>query len=126
MLFWLIAGLAVFLVNVFLPAALYLPSEGFIAHIGSRDMMPKPGKYVERGRRALANLQENLPFFLTFGILALVVEDANIDQAILGAQLFVFARLFYLVFYLISIPFTRSMAYTVGFIGTVIMMLALI
>lgn len=126
MLFWLIAGLAVFLINVFLPAALYLPSEGLLSHLGSRDKLPTAGKYVERGRRALANFQENLPFFLTFGILALVVEGANVEQAILGAQIFVFARFFYLVFYLISIPFTRSLAYTAGFIGTAIMMLALL
>lgn len=126
MLFWLIAGLAVFLVNILLPAALYLPSEGLFAHMGSRDVLPTPGKYVERARRALANLQENLPFFLTFGVLALIVEAANIDQAILGAQIFVFARICYLAFYLISIPFTRSLAYVAGFIGTIMMLLALL
>ena len=67
-----------------------------------------------------------MPIFLTFGVLALVVDGTNMPQAIFGAQLFVFARVAYTLLYLVSIPWTRSAAYTVGFVGCLMMALALI
>lgn len=126
MLFWILAGLGVYMVNVFLPAILYMPQEGTMTHMGSRDELPEPDAKVGRARRALANMQENLPIFITLGLLAMIVADVNMPQAILGAQLFVFGRLAYIAMYMISIPFTRSAAYTVGLVGCVLMLLALI
>lgn len=126
MLFWMLAGLAVYLVNVFLPAALYLPKEGLMNHLGSRDNMPEADAMVGRARRALANMQENLPIFITLGLLAFVVEGADMAQAILGAQVFVIARIAYIAMYMISIVGLRSAAWTVGLIGNIIMAMALI
>jgi hypothetical protein len=48
MLFWILAGLAVFLANIYLPAVLYFPSVGVARHVASRDELPEPGKYVGR------------------------------------------------------------------------------
>ena len=126
MVFWLLAGLGVYLLNIFLPAILYLPAEGLVTHAGSRDQQPPVGPFVGRARRSLANLQENLPIFLGLGILALVVPGADIEQAILGAQIFVFARIAYIPLYLASIPYTRSMSYLAGLYGTLLMLLALV
>lgn len=126
MLFWILAGLAMFLVMIFLPAGLFLKTEGMARHVGSRDEQPEPEVLVLRARRALANTQENMPFFLTLGVLALVVESTDMAQAVLGAQLFVLGRIAYTVLYLISIPWTRSVAYLVAFVGMAMMALALI
>ncbi len=126
MLFWIFAGLAVFLINIYLPAALYLPTEGFKRHIGPRDEMPEPGIMANRARRALKNYQENIPFFLTFGILALIIEDANMQYAIWGAQAFVISRFFYTLFYLYPISLMRSTMFTIGFLGMMLMAYALI
>lgn len=126
MLFWILAGLLVYLANIYLPAVMYMPTEGVMTHMGSRDDLPAENAMVGRARRSVVNLKENMPFFLTLGVLALVVDSVNMDQAILGAKLFVFGRIAYIAFYLISIPFTRSAAYTVGLIGCVMMGLALI
>lgn len=126
MLIWLLAGLAVYLANVFLPTILFLPAEGLMVHIGSRDKLPDPNVAVGRARRSLANFQENLPIFLTLGILALVVNGVNMEQAVLGAQLFVLSRIVFIVLYMISIPMTRTMAYGVGFVGLILMALALV
>ena len=46
--------------------------------------------------------------------------------AILGAQVFVLARLAYLPLYVLAVPVARSTAYTVGFVGLIMMALALI
>lgn len=126
MLFWLLAGLVVYLANIFLPMFLFLPAEGFFAHFGSRDKLPEPNVAVGRARRALVNFQENLPIFLGLGILALVVSGANMEQAILGAQLFVLSRIAFIAFYMIAIPITRTVAYVVGLIGLILMAFALI
>jgi len=126
MLFWILAGLIVYLATIYLPAALYLPAEGLLAHAGGRDTLPPASKLTERARKALVNTQENMPIFLTLAVLALVVEGADMDQAVLGAQLFVLARAVYPVLYLISIPGLRSVAYSVGLFGCVLMALALL
>ncbi len=126
MLIWLLAGMAVFIVNVYLPAILFLPAEGMIKHLGSRDNTPPESKMVGRARRSVANFQENLTIFLALGILALVVENTDMALAVLGAQIFVISRIAYIICYMISIPFTRSIAYTAGFIGMAMMAYALI
>lgn len=126
MLFWLLAGLGVYLANVYLPAFLFLPATNVMALAGSRDDLPSPGQMASRARRSLVNLQENLPIFVTLGILAMVVEGADIQRATLGAQIFVLARVAYIPLYLISIPFTRSAAYLVGLVGNIIMLQALL
>jgi len=126
MLLWIIVGLAMYLAMIYLPALLFIRTEGVTTHAGSRDDLPDGGKYVGRARRALANTQENMPIFLTLGVLALVVDGADMARAIFGAQLFVFGRIAYTSLYLISIPWTRSAAYGVGLVGCVLMALALI
>ena len=126
MLFWILAGLAVYLFTIYLPATLYLPAEGLLAHAGGRDELPPASKMAERARKALVNTQENMPIFLTLAVLAMVVEGADMGQAILGAQLFVLARAAYPILYLISIPGLRSVAYGIGLFGCVLMALAVI
>jgi uncharacterized MAPEG superfamily protein len=126
MLFWILAGLGVFLANIYLPAALFFPSVGVARHVASRDDLPQPGRYVGRARRSLVNYQENLPIFLTLGLLAMIVDGVDMQQAVLGAQIFVLARIAYIACYMASIPWTRSAAFTVGFAGQILMFLALI
>lgn len=43
MLFWILAGLAVFVMNNYLPGMLQIPSAGISTYVGSRDNLPKPG-----------------------------------------------------------------------------------
>ncbi|MDH5799143.1 MAG: MAPEG family protein [Paracoccaceae bacterium] len=126
MLIWILLGLAVLVMNIYLSALLYLPAIGVSGHVGSRDELPEPGKYVMRARRAQANMLENFPVFATLGLLAMASETADMGQAILGAQLFVIGRIIYIPLYLVSVPWTRSVAYGVAFVGQVLMLLALL
>ena len=127
MLFWILAGLLVFLANIYLSSGIYfLHSETLSSHVGARDNDPEPSLLAARARRSLANMQENIPFFLTLGVLALIIESTDMPQAILGAQLFVFARLAYMPLYVMGVPWLRSGVYLVGLVGCVMMALALI
>ena len=127
MLFWILAGLLVFLANIYLSSLIYFfQSETLSSHLGARDDDPEPSALAARARRSLANMQENIPFFLTLGVLALIIEGTDMPQAILGAQLFVFARAAYMALYVMGVPWLRSGVYLVGLVGCVMMALALI
>lgn len=126
MLTWILLGLGVHYAGVFLPSTILLPRIGVTAYAGSRDDDPEPLVTQARAQRAVRNMQESLPAFLALSLLALILTDTNMDQAILGAQLFVVARAVYLPLYVFAVPFLRSMVWTVGFIGLVLMMLALL
>lgn len=126
MVTWILIALGVYLMSVYVPAALYLPREGLMRHLGARDDLPEAGALTARARRAHANLMENMPLFLTPAILTLVVPNPDMALAILGAKIFVFARLAYIPAYLWGIPGIRSLCYVVGLAGCGIIALALL
>lgn len=119
MLFWIAVVLCLYLVQIYLPAILLLPAEGLTAHAGPRDSIPDRGKFGGRAERALVNLKENLPFFLVPAVLALVIEGADIQAAILAVQVFFLARIVYVFCYMAGIPWIRSISYTVGLVANV-------
>lgn len=126
MLTWILLGLGVHFAGVFLPSTMLLPRIGVAAYAGSRDADPEPLIKQARASRAVRNMQESLPAFLVLAVLALIVPDADSAQAVLGAQLFVIARAAYLPLYVFAVPFIRSMVWTVGFVGLIMMTLALL
>ncbi len=123
---WIIAALGVFLVNIYLPAAMFLPQEGLLNHAGPRDNLPEPAPMAARARRALANMQENLPIFLALALLAMILPETDMGRAILGAQLFVYGRIAYIPLYLFGIPWLRSAAYGVALFGCILILLAIL
>ncbi|MEO0322848.1 MAG: MAPEG family protein [Myxococcota bacterium] len=126
MMMWLLAGLGLYLFQIYLPTTLYLPAEGIMNHLGGRDALPEPSKWVGRSRRALANMQENLPIFVTLGLLGLVVPGANLELATQGAAVFVVARVLYLPAYLFALTGVRSAFYLVALGGLGAMLAALV
>jgi len=126
MLTWILLVLILYFAGLFLPSMFLMPRIGLGAYVGSRDGDPEPGKFAGRAQRAHRNFLENLVPFLGLAVLALFLPDTNTKQAVVGAEVFFFARLAYLPLYLMAVPFVRSTAYTIGFIGMVLMGLALI
>ena len=124
--FWLLAGLGVYLLQVYGVTIIYMPTEGLMNHMGSRDNLPEKGVMTERMDRALVNMKENLPLFITLGLMVLIVEGADQALAVKGAMIWVLARLAYVVLYLISIPLTRSVAWTVSMVGLVMMLVSVL
>ncbi len=126
MLAWILLTLALYYVGVFLPSLFLIPRIGLIAYLGSRDTDPDPVVMQARAQRATRNFQENLAPFLALAVLAMLLPESDNGTALLGAQLFFFGRLAYLPLYLVAIPMLRSTAFTVGFVGLILMALALI
>ena len=125
MLFWLIASLALHIAQIFTHALLRLGNIGVAAYVGPRDALGPPGRMEGRAMRAFGNWRENLPVFLTLGLLALVVDGADTTLAALGAAVFVLARAVYFGAYLTGIPWLRSPLYGVGLAGCAIMLAAI-
>ena len=123
---WILAALAVYLLNVFLPALMYLPQIGISGHVGARDSLPEHARLAARARKSHANHQENLPVFLALAFLVMLSETADMGQAVLGAQLFVLGRLAYMPLYIAGIPWLRSGAYLVSFAGYALLVMAIL
>jgi len=123
---WILLALLIYYAGVFLPSLFLIPRIGIASYVGKRDSDPEPDAIAGRAQRASRNFQENLAPFLALALLALTVPDIDLPAAILGAQVFVVARLAYLPLYLFAVPVLRSAAYTLGFIGLIMMAMALI
>lgn len=126
MLTWILLALVVYYAGVFLPSLFLIPRIGVASYLASRDGDPDPNAMHGRAKRATRNALENLAPFLALGVLALVVPDTDMDMATLGAQLYVFGRAAFLPIYIFAVPVLRSVAFTTGFVGMVMMALALI
>jgi uncharacterized MAPEG superfamily protein len=121
--------LALFVVQTLLPASFrYLGGgamNGKLAQaLGPRDNPPPQSPLGARAERALANLQEALPVFLTLALLNLVVGTAAL--ATLGATVFLIARVLYVPAYLMGIPGLRTLIWLGGWAGLVMMLLPLL
>ncbi len=126
MVFWIIAGVGVHYIAVFLPALFVLAGLGLGGYLGSRDAEPAPGPHHGRAQRALRNAQENFAPFVALALLALVVPGADVGLATTGAAVYVLARLAYLPLYLLAVPVLRSVAWTGGFAGLILIAAALV
>jgi uncharacterized MAPEG superfamily protein len=85
---------------------------------GNRDALPPPTPASARADRAAANMLENLILFVA---LVVAVGGRNPARAELGAEIFLIARLIYWPVYLLGIPVVRTVVWTVGAVGLVIL-----
>lgn len=120
--FWIIAVLSLYCVQLFIPSLFRVaqPGVGLLRYVGSRDDLPPLGTVGGRSERAVRNLAESLPFFLTAAILTIALNRED-DLALLGAQIFFWARVAYLGLYLAAVPWFRSIMWSVAFGGIVLM-----
>ena len=125
MLIWIIAGIAVYYVGVFIPATLALVNSGLGWGAGPRDTPPEPSVLLGRAHRAHENFKENLPVFLALAILNMLPGGEAPQLAITGAATVVLARIVYIPVYLAGISWLRTMVFAVGALGLVMMIVAL-
>ena len=85
---------------------------------GNRDEMPPPTPASARADRAAANMLENLILFVA---LVVAVGGSNPARAELGAAIFLIARIIYWPIYLLGIPVVRTIIWTVGAVGLLIL-----
>ena len=88
------------------------------AAMGNRDALPPASPLAERADRAAKNMLENL---VLFGVIVLAVAGGGHSpaRALLGAEIFVAARIVYWPIYLAGIPGLRTAVYAVSMLGLV-------
>ncbi|OUS31092.1 hypothetical protein A9Q99_04580 [Gammaproteobacteria bacterium 45_16_T64] len=72
-----------------------------------------------RLQRAIDNLKESLHFFVPLILLTAILNISN-DSTVLGAQIYLFARILHTPLYLSGIAVPRTIAYSIGVIGMVL------
>jgi uncharacterized MAPEG superfamily protein len=98
--------------------------EGMKLGLSNRDHLPEATPLGARAVRAATNTQES---FILFVALALTAHAANADEAaLLGAQVFFWARVAYLPIYWAGITVVRTLVWGVGTVGLAMMLFAII
>ncbi len=121
-------GLAILLglLHVLLAGALVTASRGAKWNLSARDGEPPPVSVTAaRAQRASANFLETFPFFAAALVCAIAISrDGHL--AVLGAQLYFWARVAYLPIYLAGVPVIRSLVWTVSLAGLLMVVFAII
>jgi uncharacterized MAPEG superfamily protein len=100
-------------------------SGGLAWGLGNRQApLPLPG-WAERGRRAHANMVENLAPFAALVLIA-HVAGRNDAMTALGAQMFFWGRVAHLVTYVAGLVPWRTLAFAVSQIGMLLIFLQLL
>lgn len=91
---------------------------------GARDeAMPPLSPVAERLGRAQANLYETLPLFIA-AVLGLKLLGITTPRTVLGAELFLGARVVYLPLYAFGVRWLRSIVWLVAFAGLLMLLFA--
>lgn len=125
MALWILLVLGLYVLQTFLAPALRYGATGDIAGaLGPRDNPPELSKTGQRLQRACRNMLEALPVFLPIAVLC-IHYGAESGHALLGAQVFFFARLLYVLVYAAGIPVIRTLVWAAGHAGIVMMLIGL-
>jgi uncharacterized MAPEG superfamily protein len=92
---------------------------------GNREGLPALTGWAGRAQRAHRNMLENFALFAALVLVAVISGKTN-ATTLLGAQLFLWARLAYAVIYLAGVPYLRTAAWLVSVIGLVMVFLQLL
>lgn len=128
MTIWILAVLALFVLQTFLPsmarAASGEPEQ--LAYLrGNRDAEPPHTTYSARMAHALRNMFEALPVFLPLAVLAVATGNTG-GWTNTGAMVFFLARLVYVPAYASGIVPLRSATWAIGHAGLVMMAIGIL
>lgn len=115
---WMLVYTALLTVSIPLVSVMGLTGVpgGLAWGFGNRDSaLPVPA-WIERTRRAHANMVENLAPFACLVLAAHLAGKADATTA-LGAQVFFIARVAHAAVYIIGVPYLRTLVYFAGVAG---------
>jgi len=102
-----------------------LMQVGLAKLAGNRDGMPEIGGWGGRAARAHRNMLENLVLFAALVLVAALADKTN-AMTLLGAQIFLYARILYALVYIAGLPWVRTAVWGVSVAGLVLIFLQLI
>jgi uncharacterized MAPEG superfamily protein len=117
--------LLLLLVQVALPGRYLTAQVGTDAQIGPRDDLPKPSRDLARSRRALGNLQETLPIFLTLAVLSIVLGEQG-WLSLAGAAIYFVARALHVYCYMKALVPWRSVSFLASLLGNLLLVIPLV
>jgi uncharacterized MAPEG superfamily protein len=121
----LVYSTALLLLLVLIQAAAGVLAQGLTPMAGSRDNLPPPKPFQARTKRVVDNHREGLTLFAPLVIVAALIHVSN-SWTVLGAELFFYARVVHAGLYLAGVPLIRPLAWAVGLIGTLMVLLAVL
>lgn len=95
------------------------------ASMGNRDNSKNISVIAGRIERAKNNMLETLPVFIALALLT-IIKDENSNMAMIGALVFLIARIIYVPAYISGIPVIRSLIWMAGIGGLMIMAIPLV
>jgi uncharacterized MAPEG superfamily protein len=99
--------------------------QGLTNAVGYPDNPPEPAKWAKRSHRAHMNLVENLPVFATLVLVAHLAGAAN-EMTAMGAALFFYGRLAHAIIFIAGIPWIRTLAFVVSWVGMLLIFLQIV
>jgi uncharacterized MAPEG superfamily protein len=124
-LMWLLWAVALTVVQMLIAVTGATLQVGLPKLAGNREGMPPLTGWVGRADRAHYNMLESLVLFAAL-VLIVVLSNKTNSSTLMGAQLFVWARLAYAVIYLAGIPWLRTLVWFTSMIGLVIIFCQLV
>lgn len=124
MLFLVLLGLLLALVQSFIPAAFKARANDPAKISGPQDDLVWTPE-GDRAQRALRNLHETLPIFLTLAVLAIVFR-LDSGTVFWGALIYLIARVIYIPLFISGVSNFRSIAYLVSLLGLAMMAYAVL
>jgi len=121
----LVCAVALTVIQVVVAILGSITQVGLPALMGNRQDVGEFTGWVGRAHRAHRNMLENLVLFAALVLVSHAAGRENATTA-LGAQLFVWGRAAFAVIYLIGLPYLRTAAWTVAFVGVAMIFLQVI
>lgn len=118
-------SVALAFVQVLVAVVGHMLQVGLPALAGNREGIAAPTGWAGRAARAHRNMVENLVLFAALVLIA-VVSNKTDSTTLLGAQLFVWARVAYALVYLAGVPWLRTGVWFVSVIGLALIFFALL
>lgn len=116
-LFVLAWSMVLLLIHIFAAAHVKTKQYGTNWNMGARDeTLPPLNAVAGRLARAQANFQETLPIAIV-ALIGVVVAGRSSEMTMLGAHIWLGARILYLPVYALGIPKIRSLIFLVSLVG---------
>ena len=122
---FLVGAVALTVIQLLIAMVGAMLQVGLPVLFGNRDNIPDIHGWAGRAARAHRNMLESL---VLFAALVLSTHAAGISNpgTVLGAQLFLWARVAYAVLYIAGVPIARTIVWTLSMAGLVVIFLQMV
>ncbi len=123
----LLWSVVLLLLIIGIQATASLVSTGLPYAIGNQDVPAQgtPSMLSQRMRRILANFLQTYPVFIALAGLIAITQSST-ETTVLGATIWIWARVAYIPAVLSGLPVIRSLVWAVSIIGLLMMLLPLL